>query len=661
MRQNIEVDPARKVFEAFVDFSGGLNSEITNERLRENEYPVMTNADLSGRASARLRYGRTLVTSHSGAAQGMFFFYEEGQDYPHMVFIINGHLFVKQNGSSTMVEVAIKDLDNATILVQNIRPVEAVQYRETLYIATGTKLIEFYIESSTFKAREVDPYMPTVMEGIYIGTNALAEDPDGFIQDGVAGGTNVEVIGIRPEYSYGALNEPIDMTAYIAIPSGYGGTIDYKWEYKMNSATSYTVAKDWTASHKTHAFTFTTVGQYDIRVTARKTGDSAEPELSQQYVLGSFQIRTIADRPSILPSDGIHQCNHIVLHWDRILLYGDPSRPYHLYISDLENPYYFPTNNTINFDIGRQEPLNSAVRFQDMLVFFSKTSIQTLTGKSPEDYGRYVINDTIGCIAPWSAKVVGNRVYFLSHEGAQELKPNPYRLETMNVGRIDANIRSELPVDTNACAAFNDNQYWLAFPDKKLVYRYYFEAGVWARDESDKLNILQFLTYGDDCYNLTKNGSVMKHDREVFTDAGTDYPMEIETKSHDLSASFNYKKLKRVYLLARAYQEFSSDLYLTIQADNVITLTPESGHAEVDPVTGFVTWHDTTAPNFHFRGGSSLGFWELGESVLGEVYLSVLKTSIRGKCRRVKLKFHTIGGKPFELFGFGLEFKLKKP
>src|SRR5690606_4939764 len=98
----------------------------------------------------------------------------------------------------------------------------------------------------------------------------------------------------------------------------------------------------------------------------------------------------------------------------------------------------------------------TAVRFQNMLVVFTKTTIQTLVGKSTEDYERYQIHDGIGCIAGWSAKVVGNYIIFLSHEGVHALRPNPYRLDTMNVDRVDAQIKSEMPTDENACAVVTD-------------------------------------------------------------------------------------------------------------------------------------------------------------------------------------------------------------
>lgn len=659
MRQNIEVDPSRKLFEAFVDFSGGLNSEITNERLAPNEFPVMLNADLSGRASARLRYGRDKLFTQAGVGQGLFFYYRQTEGYPDKIVAISGRLYVRPNGSNTTTEIPI--LDGATpFTFQTTRSIEAVQYKDSLYVATGTKLVEVTFASNVWSAKVVIPYTPTVMEAIYIGTNGLAPNPDAYIQDGVSPSSNVEAIGIKPAFRYAAVNESFLMTAFITVPSGYSGTVDYQWEHKFSSDTTWIVDQAFTAGAKTHTYAFNTATHYDVRVTVRKTGDTTAPTLSQQYLLGDFEVRLVSDRVTGLPSDSINSCTRILLHWDRILLYGDTKYPYQMYISDLEGPRYFPTDNTIAFDIGKQEPITAAVRFQDLLVIFTRTSVQTLVGKSTDDYARFLIHDGFGCIAGWTAKVVGNRVYFLSHEGIHQLAPNPYRLETMNVSRIDGNIKSEVPVDTDACAAVNDSMYWICFPQKSIVYRYYYENNVWIKDKSTKLNINQFLTYGEDVYNLTANGNVYKHNSNVYTDDGELYDMEVETKSHDLSASFNFKKLKRLYLLARSYQTYSSDLFLTVLADSALALDPESGHAEVQ-ADGSVVWVDTTTPNFHFASGTSLGTWMLGESILGEVNLSVQKASIRGKCRRVKLRFRAIGGAPFELFGFGLEFKLKKP
>src|SRR5690606_12494786 len=128
---------------------------------------------------------------------------------------------------------------------------------------------------------------------------------------------------------------------------------------------------------KSHEMTFDTATNYDIRVTVRKHDDDADPELPQIYVMTSYEVKAVEDRTSVHPVTGIHTCNRIVLHWDRILLYGDTHNPFQMYISDLQNARYFPVSNTINFDTGKQEAITAAVRFQNMLVIFTKTTIQT--------------------------------------------------------------------------------------------------------------------------------------------------------------------------------------------------------------------------------------------------------------------------------------------
>lgn len=657
-RQNIKHNPAEKLFEAYMDFSGGLNTEITNEKLAENEFPVMLNVDLSGRSSARLRYGRRRVATRSGKAQGAFFYYREGMDYPDIVLASDGKLYVKEHDKTSFSQVTIKKGSN-NFTFQTTRTVEAIQYRKTMFIASGSGLIELEYKDNSWQAKVVEPYTPTVMEAIYIGTNGLADDPDAYIQDGVSVTDNVEAIGIKPEYRTAAKNVPIKMTAYINKPSGFSGTVQYRWEYRRSSETTWTVGKEFTDNYKTHEFTFDTATSYDIRVTVRKKGDTKDPEAPQMYVLTGYEVKPVEDRTNVLPVNGIHTCNKILLHWDRVLLYGDTINPYQMYISDLQNARYFPVSNTINFDTGKQEPITAAVRFQNMLVVFTKTTVQTLLGKSTDDYERYQIHDGIGCIAGWSAKVVGNNVYFLSHEGVHALRPNPYRLDTMNVRRIDEQVKSEMPFDDDACAVVTDSMYWLAFPKRKLIYRFYYEYGVWAKDQSDALDIMQFLLYGEDVYNLTTQGIIYQHDPTYYKDGDVVYDLEIESKLLDLSASFNNKKLRNLYVLARHFPTHSTYLYTTVQADSAIVLTPHSGEV-VTKEDGTVEWVEKTEPNFSYYTGTILGAWIMGTSAFGDLTLSVQRARIRGKCRRVKVHFRAPGGQPVEIFGFGIEFKMKK-
>jgi hypothetical protein len=96
-------------------------------------------------------------------------------------------------------------------------PIEAVQYIGIMFIATGTKIVEVSWDSTNgWKAVTTTPYQPTVTEAIYIGTNALASDPNTFIQDGVD--TSLSVAGIKPVDRTGTVNTTTNMTAFINKP-----------------------------------------------------------------------------------------------------------------------------------------------------------------------------------------------------------------------------------------------------------------------------------------------------------------------------------------------------------------------------------------------------------------------------------------------------------
>lgn len=726
IRQNPMPNSAIKLLEAYMDYSGGHVSEISNEKLKDNEFPVLENGNLSGRGSGKLRYGRVEVfpsypyDTTTVKGQGIFFYYRQNQPEPDLLVAVDGQLFIKKVGETSLVKVPIidwskkTDIANREFQYQKTQMVDAVQYKQDIFIATGTKLCEMTYDTSDawaanttyavdkivkvgdsvykcktagtssttapshlsgdatdgtvtwtwysyeWSAKIVEPYTPTNMEAIYIGTNGLADDPNAYVKDTT--GATLTVAGIQPNKRKGNVNQPTIFTGY-AVKTSDTQALDYLWEYKKSTDTNWTVGRAYTADTaggKTWTFTPDTIISYDIRLTIRQTGTTTP---TANLILQAYDVYPTEDKLTNTPLDtsAMHRCRRIILHWDRILLAQDDKNPYQMYISDLAAPRYFPSSNSIHFDTGKQEPITAIVKYRGMLAVFTKSTIQTISGKDVSTYVRNLIHDSIGCVAGASAKVVGNNIMFLSHEGIMMLKPNQLILEAMNVQRIDYGIKSEIPTDTDASAVVNDGMYYLCFPTRKTIYRLYYDAGMWVRDKSGKLNIAQFNVYGDTVYNLTTEGKVYTHDQNVFTDCGERYKMVLESKFLDLSASFNYKKLKRIYVLAKHFTDHNVDLVVKVQADAAIILDPDKGHATVNETTGEVTWIQETEPNMHFLTGTSFGNWVLGQSAFGDVTLSAQKAQIRGKARRIKVTITYDGGQACEIYGFGLEFKLKKP
>jgi hypothetical protein len=781
-RQNINVNPTVREFEAYMDFSGGINTETSNERLADNEFLEMVNVDLSNRGSVKKRTGYSFIAnvpSQEAVAknvQGMFFFYREGKEHPDIIFAREGRLYVKEfdnPSQTTATQITVTGLKNnlgvAITEFQKDRIVEGVQFLNKLYVASGTDLIVVEYISNAWTAKAITPYQPIAQELKFIGKNSLlgfAMENTNLTASGVTISSDFDAKGVvfsqftTPESQAKVLRNGvkgqdmrvrgyiIDKTPYTGYnptqnqyvfyyrktgeestktatinPSTAGQTVfslpgneTYEMETnsisvfvnnaQLNLGSGFTETNErqvtlntgvnpgqivklvwqqnWIKAPATGVVTTKTArvesfgsgesyikfrpletGLYDFKfeVIFNYTVGGTTTPYPKDFIFNDFEVKAVAAKNDVYDQidTGIKTCNRIRLHFNRLMLFGDTTEPTQLYFSHLDNPAYFPTVNMIRFDTGKKEPIITVERIQNYLTVFTKTTIHSLTGINPSEFSVNLINDSVGCIAERSAVLTNNVITFLSQEGVYILKPATFKLDQLNVQRVDADVKSQISKDTNVCATAYDSQYYICYPDDKLVYRYYFERESWVKDKSERLNFAQFLTYGNNLYVITQDGKLLKRDNSVYKDDTLGYNMIVETKYFDLSKSFNFKKLKKLYVLGRHYKTYDAEFSVSVYSDAKIVLDPEVGSAIIDPITNVVSWNTTLVPNVEFPHGTTFGVWEVSEDELGEKYLSVQKARVRGKCHRVKIQFLNTQDKEVELFGFGLEFKLKKP
>ena len=79
MRDNINVNSSLRLFESYRDFSGGLNTQQSNDMMKDNQVVIAENIDLALTRSIKKRTGRTaFATNHpwldTSPIQGMFKF-----------------------------------------------------------------------------------------------------------------------------------------------------------------------------------------------------------------------------------------------------------------------------------------------------------------------------------------------------------------------------------------------------------------------------------------------------------------------------------------------------------------------------------------------------------------------------------------------------------
>jgi hypothetical protein len=297
-----------------------------------------------------------------------------------------------------------------------------------------------------------------------------------------------------------------------------------------------------------------------------------------------------------------------------------------------------------------------------MIVAFSASSIQALFGKSPQDYQRFTIHTGIGCVAPLSAAVMGNYISFLSSEGLYALISVGTSESRLNVKRIDDNIKNLITKDSDAIGVTFNNQYHIVYPSQKKRFRYYHEQGVWARDESDKMDFSNMYTIGGELYaQSASNGITYVFDDSVYTDDGFVYEDIVETKSFDFGVPYNPKKLKELQLLM-AYEGDNIESYCYVYADGNLILNPETdeSYAAID-TNHNVSWVPVSNPNMQSNVGTVFGSWIMGSSAWGNQELYLNKLSISGKCLRTKVRI--VNKKPLanRFLGVAYVFKLKKP
>ena len=540
---------------------------------------------------------------------------------------------------------------------QKERMVEAVQWKDRMFIATGTKLVEY--DGTT--AKVVEAYKPKPLEALYVGTNGLAEFPDTWMEFGEH--DNLRVDGVFPSLRKGVSGQATTFTAFISRPDPTK-ILEYKWEYKLANRETLIVGKDWTEGANKWTFTPNEIGNYVIQVTIRVKPAAGETPSTTNPIIGQIPNYTVTafNENVTIDTSQMHTCNRIKLHWERLVMYGNLKNQATVYISHLQNPRYFPTNNTLDFENSEQEPVNIIVQYRDFLVAFLPSSIQALYGKGPtgdEPYRRVVLHTSLGCVAPESAKVMGNYITFLSKQGVYILKSFGTSEEKMNVEKVDKDIDNLIHPDENACAVVANNQYMLCYPDRLMRFRFYYELGVWTRDESPMMDFSRMFEWNGDLVGISSvSGQTAMFKEDVYNDLGYVYEDRVLTKSFDFGEPHNPKKIKELQLIMARYMK-DTNLSVAVNIDDNAVVNTTSTRLSI--VDNEVMWVEEQILNVTSNSGTVFGDWIMGNSAFDNAKQHKAIVSVAGKGLVASVDIRHKEDGPNALLSIGLIFKTKKP
>jgi hypothetical protein len=578
-RQPYSVNTSDKQMEVFSSFDGGMNTQEHPSKLNDNEFTLMQNVNIvaGGIVTNREAYARTKVLGslNLGVSQGLFYY--DNLNNSTIIHAIGGKLYKlnEQTGATTLLPIT--DLASG---FQTTRPVEAVQYRTLLYIATGSGLVKF--DGTT--ASLVQAYKPTGLEALYIGTNGYAADPDNFLADITAGASN-NILGIKSDQRYGVVNKSVTFTAYSEKIAS--DTLQYKFSSKYVTEPKFTQWADWGLT-KTMSHKFGKNTDYQIKCEIRKNGTTVTLD---EYIIPKFRVASTPDaKPeATINFEDMKLCNRILLHYDRLVLYGDTNNPDHMYTSHLNNFAYFPRTNIMRISDPTRGSLNSVIQYKNFLVCFTTNSIQMITGVAPSEYAKIPIHTTIGTKHPYSVQVMKNYIVFVSRDNSVYILKsfNYSTTDKLNVERIDLEIKDALTTDLNGVSKkvigmIHNDQYYLYVQTGTNchIYRFYYELGVWVRDYvANNYSTMKSIN-GSLYLTPDETGQLHKLTKDVFMDdLKTRFTMTIASKDYDYGLPYHKKKLKQFQLISKVQSDTSIVVVLTADSTTNLLISPVT----VDP------------------------------------------------------------------------------
>ena len=745
MRSNINVNSSLKLFEVYNNFIGGLNTQTSNDNLANNESTIFENFDLLSGGSMHKRtgyekmsYGATVFETQDATGnpcQGIFKF-KHSDGKISIIVASSGRLYAM--GTSLMGVTGITDISAASggWTFQSSNPIDAVQYQDAMYLATGSKLGKLTF-SGSFSVVDVAETILNAYQATYVGYNlynSTANFLSQWANTTATGAFKVSLvslgIGYTPQPTLGtamtlpvtgtstnrkpAAGDRVTFIAFYNIDSSSTSGLQYQWDIKRGTDQNFTTIKTYSTDNFLD-YQFDGFDNYDIRVTLKATtgtmsGKTTSAVLTPFTVLPSPDQNTLAT--GTLKAE-INKCRRCLIHFNRLFLYyGDlesnPTTPNRIFVSEFNDFGYFPLFSYIDVVSDASQPITNITRIRNELVVFTPSSIYTITGDDQENTAVYQINDQFGTWHGWSPTVVGNNILFAGNDNIYSLQPNQYLLNNYNVVPIGTKILNKYRELGGTVTRFPrfygcyyNNQYYLgarpqlAYPvdgNEVNILKYSPATKAWGFDTLNPTNpyipdvqfagITGMFVNGDTLYTVNSmlgyigasysaaNLLTSYSATEDNTAVSNYYDMydqkivsTIETKFFDLSAAYNFKKLKRLYILMKHF-DTETDLYVTITADANVALTPDTSAPTYTTLpSGQIVWQVTTTSEANVKDISSmlLGTGSLDQSILGEFPVSSYKVSVRAKARRIGLKFVHEGISPMEVYGFGLEFREKRP
>lgn len=642
MRSRPNTKSGKRV-QMFPNFSGGLNTAVALHQVADDEFVEGTNIDIDEKGSASKRKGFTKIvaTLGTGKIQGAYLF--RRYTVKELLAVHDSKLYRYSTanlttwlGTGSWVQVFIRRHVPQAVLatVQGSGAVGANLVASTNY--------DYGIVAK-------DAAGATTLSSVSRGTTGATPYPIVVTWDKVYGATSYDV------YRNNVL---IISLGDVATWTDSGNTVPTATAPPVVNTTSVVIPLTSAVefvNYNDRCYFTTGAGLCTYEGVNASLAIPHVPTISETADIGTNSLRST--------TESIHKCLLIKLHWDALFLSGNPDAPQNVYhtvvgISSAFPKLYFPTSYYFDVTATNGSPITGMINFRDTLCMFTEDSIHTLYGKQrdPALAESFVLRTThpeIGCTSHRCLVIVGNAVVFVSKYGIYALTNVVASNTAMNVQYLSEKIAptfKNLTGLSKAVAVFHDQQYKVCFPEDNIVLRWYLNKGAWTLDTAPQVSV--YVKWDNDLYMASNTAGLMwkaNYKRiedpvspgtyievDTYNDDGVAISFYFQTKTFDGEAMINFKKFRKLFVMARQYGVATSAVLVTV----------------VDYVS--------TTTNLALNESTSFGEWDLGIDILGFVDVVFQKIGFREKGRQIRFEItNSVLDEPTTIYGIGVEYKIK--
>jgi len=260
----------------------------------------------------------------------------------------------------------------------------------------------------------------------------------------------------------------------------------------------------------------------------------------------------------------------------RIYCAGDDELPYSIFISDIQNPYYFPVS------VGLQitpdgDKITTLIEFHDAILVGTSArwhAIYGNTNRTDLNFDLYTMKDLnthTGIAGSATAKRVNNYVFYLGNDGVvySLYTPQTDTTKVMTVILSSKLLLFEEPLSfntddfPNASAVFFEDNYWLSIGDKILVYS--FSRQGWSL--FDSINACSFLVKDYKLLIGNNAGRLVEYNKNSYSDLGEPIVSYWKSKRFDMGFPSRIKKFKEMFAVAKTFDTINSTVKVSFEVD----------------------------------------------------------------------------------------------